>query len=66
MTKPTVRFKDLKTKPQIGKSMVCFPLDHPASDRVSNTKLIITSPVVALTDDGFETLNTIYKEEKQQ
>jgi diphthamide synthase (EF-2-diphthine--ammonia ligase) len=42
--------------------MVLFPLDHYASDRVSNTKLIRTSTVVAVGENGeFETLNTQYK-----
>lgn len=38
-----------------------FPVDHPDSENVSNKKQAITSNVVAIHEDGFETENTRYK-----
>lgn len=40
------------------------PLDHPDETRVTNTKFVQTSTVVALLDNGFETQNTIYMEKR--
>lgn len=36
------------------------PINHP-SDLVSNKMFVLTSPVIAINPDGFETHNTIYK-----
>jgi hypothetical protein len=59
--KPSVHFKDYLFKPEVGRACVVFPTDHPAKDRVSNKKWAITSPVVAIQQDGsFETMNTRY------
>ncbi len=61
--KPTVHYyKDPFNKINVGSGAFVHPINHPNSSRVSNTKFVFTSPVVALLPDGFETINTIYKE----
>ena len=58
--KPTVHYHELtQMKPQEGKIAFVVPVDHPSS-RVSNKGMVATSLVVEVTDDGFETLNTVY------
>lgn len=47
----------------VGHSAILAPVDHPDTDRVSNTTFSVTSPVVRY-DSGtgeVETVNTIYK-----
>jgi hypothetical protein len=44
-----------------GQSAWVYPVDH-TSPLVSNTKIVRTSPVVAIGHSGqFETLNSVYK-----
>lgn len=62
--KPHVKFKECLTQVRIGWPVVCIPIDHP-SELVSNTKSVITSPVVKINHDGFETLNTVYHYAKE-
>ena len=61
--KPTVSYSNLQTTldPEtIGKRVVLFPHNH-TSPLVSNTKLVITSPVISYSETGvIETENTIY------
>lgn len=47
----------------INRPAVVWPIDHPDSRNVSNTKPVFTSPVLSYDEDTgeFETLNTIYK-----
>ena len=57
--KPVVRFSEIVFC-EMGRPALVLPMDHP-SPFVSNTKHIVTSPVVAMLQDGsFETLNTRY------
>ena len=51
----------------LGKRAMLFPIDHPDSERVSNTKHVITSEVLdkevyCCRIIALETQNTIYKE----
>ena len=48
----------------VGHRAIIKPIDHP-SEFVSNQTEVITSPVISINDDGFETLNTFYKKESQ-
>ena len=48
---------------KVGHRAFVQPTNHP-SQQVSNTTGVMTSPVVKLTKDGFETQNTIYRKEK--
>jgi hypothetical protein len=45
---------------QVGSRTLVFPIDHP-SFLVSNNGWVLTSTVIAIHEDGFETENTIYK-----
>lgn len=47
----------------IGYKALVKPVDHPDSDRVSNTKYIVTSRVLSYdrTTGQFETMNSIYE-----
>lgn len=46
----------------LGHSAIVFPIDHPDTEQVSNTREVITSRVIKMFPDGsFETLNTMYK-----
>lgn len=47
----------------VGHRAFVHPTNHP-SNLVSNTTGVMTSPVVKITEDGFETQNTIYRKEK--
>jgi hypothetical protein len=38
-----------------------YPVDHPDSTRVSNRKQVLTSKVIKIHSNGFETENTRYK-----
>jgi len=59
--KPTVHYTPTSVDIiKVGHSAFVVPVDHP-SDLVSNTTFVKTSPVVKLTDTGFETQNTIYQ-----
>lgn len=62
MSKPIVHFKqDSDDFIKVGSpAFIIKVIDHP-SDLVSNTKVIHTSNVVAINEDGFETENTIYR-----
>jgi hypothetical protein len=55
--KPVVRAQYVE-QPEIGDSCNIIPIDHPAS--YLNGDIAHTSEVVAITEDGFETLNTRY------
>lgn len=57
MQKPIVQYKSMGYEIVVGKSADVLALDHPRLGR----QWVITSAVQAITDDGFETLNTIYK-----
>lgn len=48
---------------QVGKSALILPLNHP-SEYVSNNQFARTSLVIGMTEDGFETQNTVYKRAK--
>lgn len=60
ITKPIVRYRSAGFPVIIGISAWVYPLDHPDTTNVSNTKLVKTSTVINVTDSGFETLNTKY------
>ena len=63
MNKRTVHFDPARgsTAPVPGRSAIVWPIDHYASDRVSNAKHVLTSAVVKVNADGsFETENSIY------
>ena len=60
MIKPVVHYRNSLFPLEVGNSARVYPIDHYATDRVSNKRMVTTSRVVALRDDGFETLNTIY------
>ena len=57
MQKPIVQYKSMGYNIEVGESADVLALDHPHLGR----QWVITSTVQAITDDGFETLNTIYK-----
>jgi hypothetical protein len=64
--KPTVHYKDIGFKPEVGACAFVWPLDH-QSPRVSNTREVMTSTVVRVGINGeFETKNTIYKRVPEQ
>lgn len=48
---------------KVGHGAFIKPLNHPDAERVSNTRYVFTSQVVAYDrdTDEFETLNTLYK-----
>ena len=48
---------------RVGHRAFVQPINHP-SLAVSNTTGVMTSPFVKITEDGFETQNTIYRKEK--
>lgn len=61
--KPRVFFNkhSVLVDPLVRNRAVVLPYDHPSA-LVSNTKYVITSPVVKVNDDGsFETENSIYE-----
>jgi hypothetical protein len=59
--KPVVYYVTIdSTNIQIGKSANVIALDHPMLGK----EYVITSTVIAITEDGFETRNTIYKLKK--
>lgn len=62
MPKPIVHYKlPIPEYLKVGSRVVVEPIDHPGS-YVSNTKPVITSPVVAIQGHGvFVTENTIYQ-----
>lgn len=63
--KPVVRYRPSVYKIEVSYPTLVYPIDHPNPDYVSNGgHLAITSPVIALREDGFETENTIYVEDK--
>ncbi len=63
MNKPTVRYhKVSSTNPQVGRITWVIPIDHP--DSRLNGEYCHTSTIVAVHEGGFETINTIYIEEK--
>ena len=57
MQKPVVQYKSMGYNIEVGESADVLALDHPRLGR----QWVTTSTVQAITDDGFETLNTIYK-----
>ncbi len=61
--KPVVHYEKVDEKHlQVGTSVLVLPTDHP-DPLVSNVKWILTSKVIDLHEDGFETLNAIYKKQ---
>ena len=64
MSKPIVHYTPSQYNYiKVGHSAIVCPIDHP-SESVSNTTMVKTSTVVSITADGFETRNTIYKEQQ--
>lgn len=63
--KPIVHYRTYETYIRVGLSAYVYPVDHYATDRVSNESIAITSVVLSYDKDTgiFETLNTIYKPE---
>ena len=62
--KPVVHFFPTKMDYiKVGTPALIHPIDHP-SELVSNKELARTSEVINITDDGFETRNTVYKRAK--
>ena len=66
--KPVVNYRDsIHERIELGKPAIVVPTNHYATDRISNTKEVITSPVVSIHRDSdlqvseFETFNTIYR-----
>ena len=60
MNKPTVRYKNHpKNYIKVGDGAVIQPINH-TSHLVSNHTWVRTSEVLKVTNNGFETLNTIY------
>ena len=66
--KPVVNYRDsIHQRIELGHPAIVFPTNHYATDRVSNTKEVITSPVTSIHRDSelkvseFETFNTIYR-----
>jgi hypothetical protein len=63
-TKPVVYYDPSRSVLdfKVGYSALVFPLNHPNTGMVSNTKLIHTSLIISVGENGvFETRNTIYK-----
>lgn len=63
MTKKTVQYNNKKEFwIKQGQSAFIFPVDHPDTERVSNTAFARTSTVVSYNEVTgiFETVNTIY------
>lgn len=66
MNKPTVNYTVQFGPLVLGKSAFVRPTNHPnhlPEHNVSNQRIVRTSEVVKIMSDGFETLNTIYKEQ---
>lgn len=63
MAKQQVKYHRNKFKHIVlGQPAIVFPINHPDTERVSNTREVITSKVIKMFPDGsFETLNTMYK-----
>lgn len=61
--KPIVHYTELLSFHGVGSSAVLMPVDHYATDRVSNTKPCMTSQVVGFDKETgeIETLNTLYR-----
>lgn len=62
--KPIVHYRtDVDFYVRIGQGAVVHPVDHHDTNRVSNTKHVRTSQVIAFNpiEGGFETANTIYR-----
>ena len=67
VTKPVVHYRrDLYHHIRVGESALVYPIDHPDSERVSNTGIAQTTEVLAYSSVTgiFETKNTLYKPEK--
>lgn len=60
-TKPVVKYRRTESdRIVVGHPAYVHPIDH-TSPLVSNTKMVITSPVVSKSNDGsFETANSLY------
>jgi len=59
INKPVVTIRGTGSIPRVNESVLVDPIDHPSS-LVSNRGFAYTSPIIQITLDGFETLNTIY------
>jgi len=59
VTKPLVRYRPMNVIIEVGLPALVKTVDHP-SPLVSNTKAVLTSPVIHVDEHGFETLNTRY------
>ena len=61
--KPVVHYTEVDEQNlQVGNNVFVLPINHP-SNLVSNKNWVLTSRVIALHEDGFETMNTIYKKQ---
>jgi hypothetical protein len=66
--KPIVHFRYFSDFPEVGRGALLYPRDHPDHGRVSNKRLVHTSKVLSVSDDGkrIETENTIYILEEEE
>lgn len=62
MSKPIVHYNQSFKAIVVGEAAMVQPIDHYATDRVSNTKPVFTSKVVSYDKSSgeFETMNTKY------
>ena len=61
--KPVVHYTEVDEQHlEVGKGVFVKPSDYP-SDLVSNTGWALTKRVIEITEDGFETMNAIYKKQ---
>jgi hypothetical protein len=62
MEKKIVHYDKSKGVHPIMNRVVLFPVDHPYSERVSNTMEVITSNVISWDEENgrIETMNTVY------
>lgn len=63
-SKPVVYYRtDKEFHIKLNQRAVVWPVNHPDKEHVSNTREVLTSPVVQFNpiEGGFETMNTIYR-----
>lgn len=61
MVKPVAYYEEELTEVYPGRSCRVLNVTHPV---LGQTKYVTTSQVIEVTEDGFETLNTIYLQKK--
>lgn len=61
MVKPVAYYEEELSEVRPGRSCCVLNVDHP---ELGFEKIIITSQVIEVMEDGFETLNTIYRQKK--